>query len=145
LGYAPQTHFCREGSRIVRWTERELSHRVLRPAGVLPLTPKSSDLEPNAADPKPSAARPRFRSSRTADARLGIRVLYRKSSKRISSSPESMICNRSPRVSPFAMGHTSLSQQRNMSKLLTLRLHRKSTINNQKLIRFQLSECLIHR
>src|SRR5262249_6115035 len=138
LGYAPQTHFCREGSRIVRWTERELSHRVLRPAGVLPLTPYSSDLEPKAATPNPSAARPRFRSSRTAAARLGIRVLYRKSSKRINSLPVSMICRRSPRI-PSAM-HTSLSKSHHMSTLLITSRLFKWFINSQIGQRFQMAK-----
>ena len=43
----------------------------------LPVTPKSSDLLPPSAMSKPSAARPRFRSSRTAAARLGMRLANR--------------------------------------------------------------------
>src|SRR5262249_39977072 len=42
-----------------------------RPAGVLPATPYSLDLDPYAALVNPSAASPRLSNSRTADARLG--------------------------------------------------------------------------
>ena len=62
-----------------------------RPAGVLPVTPNSSDLVPKAAASNPSAASPRLSSSRIAAARLGMRFLKRKSSNTISSSPDSMI------------------------------------------------------
>jgi hypothetical protein len=55
--------------------KRTPSYRPLRPVGVLPPTPKCSDLVPKATVSNPSAARPRFRSSRTADARLGMRTL----------------------------------------------------------------------
>src|SRR5580704_13636483 len=63
----------------------------------LPMTPKSDDLLPKAAESKPSAASPLLSSSRTADARLGIRALKRKLSSAVSSSGESMICRRSSR------------------------------------------------
>jgi hypothetical protein len=36
-------------------------------------------------------------------ARLDIRFLKRKSSKTVSSSPDNIICRRSPRLEPFAM------------------------------------------
>src|SRR5262249_19733576 len=69
-----------------------------RPAGVLPTTPYSLDLEPYAASANPSAASPRLSNSRTADARLGMRFLNRKSSRTVTSSGDSMIWRRSPRI-----------------------------------------------
>src|SRR5262249_27511158 len=111
----PPTLYFYSQWRSVRW-ERYLSSR---PFGVLPLTPYSSDLLPKAAAAKPSAARPRFNNSRIAAAREGIRVLYRKSSNRISSSPVSMICNRSARLLPSAIP-ASLSKRHHMSIILII-------------------------
>ena len=54
--------------------------------GAISVTLKSVDLAPGSAVAKPSAARPRFSSSLTADARLGIRLLYRKSSTKTNSA-----------------------------------------------------------
>src|SRR5262249_26105607 len=103
IGALPR--FCRVSqalAHLVRklekhWTQptpqalRSEHYLVSRPFGVLPATPYSSDLLPKAAAPNPSAARPRFNNSRIAAARDGMRVLYRKSSKSVSSSPVSMI------------------------------------------------------
>jgi len=57
-----------------------------RPGNGLPATPKSADLLPTAAAANPSAVSPRLSSSRTAAARLGMRLLKRKSSSRVTSS-----------------------------------------------------------
>src|SRR5262249_23733615 len=70
------------------------------PSGVLPMTPKSLDLAPAGAPRKPSAASPRLSSSRTAEARLGMRLLKRKSSTALSSSGANMICSRSSLALP---------------------------------------------
>jgi hypothetical protein len=80
----------------------------VRLLGLSPVTtPKSLDFVDRLAMTKPSAARPRFNNSRTAAARLGIRVLNRQSSTAFSSSSVSMICKRSPRLSS-PMTHPSL-------------------------------------
>jgi len=54
-------------------------------------TEKSFDLEPSSADANPSAKSPRFRSSRMADARLGMRREKRQLSTAFSSPAVSMI------------------------------------------------------
>src|SRR5262245_1726336 len=64
-----------------------------------PRTPKSLDREPPVASRKPSAAKPRFNISRTAEARLGMRLLNLKLSTASNSSSVNMICRRSPRTS----------------------------------------------
>src|SRR5216683_4471266 len=80
-----------------RRTYSEFDVTSFRLREALPTTPKSDDLLPNAAESKPSAASPLLNSSRTADARLGIRALKRKLSSAVSSSGDSMICRRSSR------------------------------------------------
>jgi hypothetical protein len=55
-----------------------VTQQLYRPPGALPMTPNWDDFTPAPADRNPSAASPRLSSSRTADARLGIRRLARK-------------------------------------------------------------------
>ena len=76
------------------------------PSALAPLwvTPKSRECISPSAVEKPSAARPRFKSSRIAAARLGIRRENRQVSSASTSSLVSMICSRSPRVRSAAIG-----------------------------------------
>ena len=72
------------------------------------VTPNSCDFIPATARLNPSAVKPRFRSSRTAEALLGILLANRQSSRALSSSGVSMICRRSPLVSSdIAMLHSA--------------------------------------
>jgi hypothetical protein len=71
------------------------------------MTPKSLEWAPLDIT-TPSAAKPRFKSSRTAEARLGILLEKRQSSNAASSSWPNMICSRSPRAkSPMRRPHNS--------------------------------------
>src|SRR5262249_44592132 len=106
FGHAQLTHLCPQSSRAVcdgRRVNSVIGFCAL--FGVPPLRPYySEDLLPTAVVPNPSAARPRFRNSCAAAVRLRIRFSYRKSSTSASSSPVSMICTRSTRLSsPLAM------------------------------------------
>src|SRR5262249_14533473 len=74
-GIGTRAHICGAKQHVRFGQQRTSSYRPLRPGGILPLTPNSSDLVPKAADANPSAERPRFKSSRIAAARLGMRVL----------------------------------------------------------------------
>jgi hypothetical protein len=68
------------------------------------MTPKSWDLALRSEIVKPSAAKPRFRSSRIAEARLGIWRRNRHSSTACNSSSVSMICSLSDRFNPAICG-----------------------------------------
>jgi hypothetical protein len=81
-----------------RWSRRRPLALALRPN-----TPKDCDFIPLAAISNPSAANPRFSNSRTAAARLGIRLWARKSSTAFDSSGLSMIWSRSGLMSSSAI------------------------------------------
>src|SRR5262249_6657969 len=125
FGHAQLPHLCPQGSRAVcdgRSVNSVIGFCAL--FGVPPLRPYySEDLLPTAVVPNPSAARPRFRNSRAPAVRLRIRFSYRKSSTSASSSPVSMICTRSTRLSsplaiPLTLFLTSLDQSREPQPLL---------------------------
>jgi hypothetical protein len=68
--------------------------RPPRPLFVFPNTPNVVNASRGRGTTGPSAARPNRNSSRTADARLGIRRAKRQSSNAASSSALSMTCSR---------------------------------------------------
>jgi hypothetical protein len=95
--FARHTEDCRRLNKLLDAGSDNFRPRlpVLPPGSS---TPNSDDFFPASASISPALANPTLNSSRTAAARLGMRCLKRKSSTAASSSGDSMICNRSPRV-----------------------------------------------
>ena len=111
----------RDGCNKFRWRTYLFLEEVSAgaPPGDAPVTPYSLERPPSAAISKPSALRPRFRSSRIAAARLGIRDWKRKSSSAFTSSGVSITCRRSSRaacLSSFAMSLSPFSARHSSSR-----------------------------